>query len=390
MRGKMIGDGSHIPVSKLFKSFWLAGYESAYHINAAGHRLDMTAATQHDRQVATDYALLKEFGITTVREAIRWLLVEPRNLQYDFSTLAPMVDAANKANIQVIWDICHFGWPDGLDVFSPEFVKRFASLCKVVSQFLKQYSDGPRFYVPINEMSFLSWAAAHIGWFYPYAKNRGDELKRQLIRATIAGMDEIWSDDPTARFVIIDPVLYVVPPHDYPELKEAAAAKHQSQYAAWDMLCGRIAPELGGDMRYLDILALNYYHSNQFEYEGERLFWEEPVDDRRIPFATLMAEVYERYRRPMIIGETSHFGVGRGRWIEDIGREVCEAARQGVPISAICIYPIIDRSDWEDDMHWHNSGLWDLEREADGRLRRVLNVEYAASLKRTQALLAKE
>jgi hypothetical protein len=53
----------------------------------------------------------------------------------------------------------------------------------------------------------------------------------------------------------------------------------------------------------------------------------------------------------------------------------------------MCLYPIIDRFEWEDPSHWHNSGLWDYRIEADGTFTRVLNDEYAAELRRSQARL---
>ena len=37
-----------------------------------------------------------------------------------------MLEAARAAGVQVVWDLCHYGWPDDLDVFSPAFVERFA------------------------------------------------------------------------------------------------------------------------------------------------------------------------------------------------------------------------------------------------------------------------
>ena len=46
--------------------------------------------------------------------------------------------------------------------------------------------DDVPFFTPINEISFFAWAAGEVGWFYPYGKNRGGEVKRQLIRAAIA------------------------------------------------------------------------------------------------------------------------------------------------------------------------------------------------------------
>jgi hypothetical protein len=45
-----------------FRSFWIAGFESACHINRAGLRLDMLATTEHDKQAATDYELLHCVG----------------------------------------------------------------------------------------------------------------------------------------------------------------------------------------------------------------------------------------------------------------------------------------------------------------------------------------
>jgi beta-glucosidase/6-phospho-beta-glucosidase/beta-galactosidase len=371
----------------LFKSFWIAGYESACHINSQGIRQDLVLATQHDTQVDADYALLAEAKIKTVREAIRWPRVE-NSCRRDFSSVLPMLEAAQRHDIQVIWNICHFGWPDGIDVFAPEFVTRFTDFSGAVARFMKEHGIQRPSFIPINEISFLSWAAGDVGWFFPHAKNRGGELKRQLVKSALSGIDAIWSELPDARIVHIDPVLHVVPRRDRPDLSEAAAIKREGQFESWDMISGRMCPELGGNPRYLDIVGINYYHSNQFEHEGERLFWEHPKDNRRIPFGAILREIHERYGRPMFIGETSHFGVGRGEWIIDIAQEVLNASRSGVPVGGICLYPIIDRPDWEDPKHWHNSGLWDLIPQPDGRLDRTINRDYAEALKVAQDMFA--
>src|SRR5438046_2291235 len=89
---------------RVFSSFWMAGFESSCHINCAGVRLDMIAATQHDAQLEDDYARLRPFGMSTIREAVRWHLVD-RGGRYDFSSLAPMVFAAQKHGLQVIWSL---------------------------------------------------------------------------------------------------------------------------------------------------------------------------------------------------------------------------------------------------------------------------------------------
>ena len=64
------------------------------------------------------------------------------------------------------------------------------------------------------------------------------------------------------------------------------------------------------------------------------------------------------------------------------------ARLRGVPVEGLCLYPILDRYDWQDASHWHNSGLWDLTLNTSGRYSRVLNVEYSTELKTVQQLLA--
>src|SRR5687768_18615917 len=77
----------------VFDSFWIGGFEAATHVNEAGKRLDLIAATEHDVQVDDDYERLRSVGIRTVRDAVRWPLIE-QNGKFDFSSLAPMVVAA--------------------------------------------------------------------------------------------------------------------------------------------------------------------------------------------------------------------------------------------------------------------------------------------------------
>lgn len=338
----------------------------------------MLQATQHDQQVSSDYGLLQQFNIRTVRDGVCWPLVE-RAGSFDFSSVVPMLEAARQHQIQIIWTAFHYGYPDDLDIFSPAFVDRFARYCKALARFIDDHTDRVPFYTPINEISFLAWAAGDVGYIYPRGVERGVELKRQLIRAAIAGMEAIWDVNPQARMVQVEPVIHVMAPRHRPDLMERAAAQRAGQFEAWDMITGNMEPELGGQPKYLDIMGLNYYHANQWEHPDVRLRWEDdPRDDRWVPLHRLLAEVYERYGRPLFIGETSHFGAGRGRWLREIVDEVKTAIMNGVPMEGITIYPIIDRPDWDNLHHWHNSGLWDLVPDEKGVLQRVLNEDYAA------------
>jgi beta-glucosidase/6-phospho-beta-glucosidase/beta-galactosidase len=355
----------------------MGGVESSCHVNRFGRRVDMIEVTQHDTQASRDYALLREQGIRTVRDGLRWPLIDASG-GHDFSSFVPMLTAAREQGIQVIWDLCHYGWPDDLDVFSPSFVNRFARFARAVAELVADSSDAVPFYTPVNEISFLTMAIG-TGIMYPFVAGRDAELKRQLVRAATAAMDAACAVDRRARFVFAEPVIHVVPPADRPDQHEAAARARDSQFEVWDMLF---------DQGYLDIVGVNYYHANQWECGGERLRWEDsPRDPRMLPFRLLLTEVYRRYHRRLFVAETSHFGVGRGQWLREIAEEVESALEAGVPVEGICLYPVLDRPDWENYDHWHNSGLWDLRASGDGSLERILNLPYAEEFRRVATKL---
>ncbi|HOO16128.1 MAG TPA: hypothetical protein PLU99_03370, partial [Phycisphaerae bacterium] len=98
----------------LFQSFFIGGFECSSHKRRSGRRLDMIAATDHDRLALYDYTSLNALGIRTVRDGIRWHRIERTPYHYSFAADLPMVRAARQTGTQVVWDICHYGWPDDL------------------------------------------------------------------------------------------------------------------------------------------------------------------------------------------------------------------------------------------------------------------------------------
>ena len=210
------------------------------------------------------------------------------------------------------------------------------------------------------------------------------ELKRQLVRAALAAIDAIRQVDPGARMVFPEPLIHNVPPRWRPWITAPAAAQRASQFEAWDMIAGRAAPGAGRRRAITWISSgVNFYAANQWEVPGGRkLHWDAGSDDPRwMPLHKLLAEVHERYQRPMLIAETSHYGIGRAPWLHEIARGMPAGARATAsPLHGVCLYPILDRFDWEDCTHWHNSGLWDMTRNGTGNYRRALNGAYAQAL----------
>ena len=125
----------HDKLTNPFNSFWMAGYECSDKLNTFGNRVDFLNITGHSEAIYEDYSKLKDFNISTVREGIRWSFVEKQPYQYDFSVVACMIKAAKHYNIQQVWDLCHFGYPDDLTPLHPMFARRFAALCKAFIKF---------------------------------------------------------------------------------------------------------------------------------------------------------------------------------------------------------------------------------------------------------------
>ena len=97
-----------------FNTFFMGGYECADHINRSGNRINLLKETQHDIRFFDDYVALAEIGIKTVREGICWSQVETAPGVFDFSEVLNRMQAAEKMGIQQIWDLIHFGYPDGI------------------------------------------------------------------------------------------------------------------------------------------------------------------------------------------------------------------------------------------------------------------------------------
>ncbi len=342
----------------------MGGFECSTHRTRSGRRLDMIAATAHDKYAVADYLRLHDVGGHTVRDGIRWHLIEPAPNTYDFSSLRPMLRAARETNTQVIWDLCHYGWPDDIDIFKPEFVRRFVRLTRAFVKVLADEADDVPFIAPVNEISFFAWASGEVGIFYPFGHKRGDELKTQLVRVAIESTEAIWAALPGARIVHTDPVINVIANPTHPRRRAGAERYRLAQYQALDMLAGKSRPELGGAEKYLDIIGVNYYSHNQWTFPDRTMIPRTHPLYR--PFREILREVYERYRRPLFVAETGAESDERVDWFRYVCQEVRAAMRTGTPIEGVCLYPIVNHPGWDDDRHCYN-GLWDYPDETGGR-----------------------
>lgn len=336
------------PASPLFQSFFIGGFECSTHRRNDGERLDVTAGTGHDVNAEADYRMLAQHGIRTVRDGLRWHLIETTPGHYEWSSFLPMLRAARDAGTQVIWDIAHYGWPDDLDIWSPAFIDRFARFAGAAADVVRSETETVPFYIPVNEMSFWAWAGGDTGYISPNATGRGPELKSILVRATMAAIEAIRAVEPRARFVCAEPTIHVIPRSGRFEDQRAAKSYTLAQFEALDMLSGRARPELGGKPDYVDVVGINYYLHNQW-VDGDLPVAVDHPQYR--PFHAMLADFYERYRRPIFVAETGIEGDLRPAWLRIMANEVAAAIRSGVPVEGLCLYPITDYPGWDDDRH---------------------------------------
>ncbi|CAN5658428.1 hypothetical protein BH11PSE8_BH11PSE8_24200 [soil metagenome] len=406
------GDARAMPAeppaaSPPYRSFWMGGFEGADHINQDLRALDMVGETGHAQQLDDDYRRAAAMGIRTVRESIGWRLAEPLWGVYDLERACRIAESARRHGLQVLWTLMHYGTPGDVSLLDDAIVARFARFAEAVARALAPLHAAAPVYNPINEISYVAWAASQTNLIHPYRHEAfagepasdalGYAIKRRLVHAALSAMRAMHRVDPRARFLHVEPVVHVAAAAGRPDLALLAEQVTAYQWQTWDMLCGSAEPALGGSPAALDLIGVNHYHSSQWELPTqERLGWR-PRDARRRPLGDLLRDTWRRYRRPLIVAETSHFGDGRATWFHEVTAEVARVRREGVPVEGLCLYPLIDRPDWNLPNHWHRSGLWDVVTPAERAhppaadapaFGRSMAPDYGQALRLWQAALA--
>lgn len=370
----------------LIPGFFIGGFECSSHRVRSGQRLDLLTSTRHVEFADADYRRLADRGFRVARDGFAWHRVEASPGRRDFSSVLPLIRAAQRSQVRVIWDVMHFGWPDDLDVFMPSFVERFADLARDFAKVLADELDDVPWISPVNEISFLSWGGGDVAAINPFAVDRGFELKCQLVRASIAAIEAMRDVQPATRVVIHDPAFNVIAAPERPGEADEAEASRLLQFQGCDLLSGRAWPQLGGRPEYLDVIGVNYYPWNQWNY-GTALLPGAPIrhgDPRYRPLHSILTEWRHRYGRPIYLGETGCEGDQRAAWLRYVCDEVAIAREEDVEIEGVCLYPIVNFPGWDNDRRCEN-GMWDYA-EDDGH--REIHEPLAAELRAQQRRFA--
>jgi hypothetical protein len=192
---------------------------------------------------------------------------------------------------------------------------------------------------------------------------------------------------PAARHVYVDPC----EGHSasVSEAEPRAALANDRRFFVLDLLLGRVMDPRrpfvgdviaagGEDLLALepsggiDVLGLDYYAHLEWSFGTAAAVCPSPAPQG---LSALMRQYWERYRLPVMLGETNirGFATDRASWLK-YTLEQCEIAqRAGVPVEGYCWFPFVDSTDWDSllaraDGHIDPVGVYwldgDLERHA--------------------------
>ena len=330
-----------------FAGFFLAGFECSSHRRRDGIRLDLIRATSHDRHVESDYRQCADLGFRTIRDGLRSHLIEQAPGRYDWSSWLPAVEAAERLDLQIIWDLFHYGSPDHLDQATPDFPERFTDFALAALEVQQSISSRPPLICPLNEINFLSWAVDD-GYFPRVGPKQRGWFKRQLVRTAIAASRAIKQRWPKATIVGAEPLIHIAPHDRRRPTARAAKQNLQGMYQAYDWIMGLAEPELGGNPSLVDVVGLNFYPHNQWYYRGPTI----PMGHHEYrPLADMLVEMAERYGKPLFIAETGAEGSGRPAWLHYVCDEVRAAQDRGADVQGVCLYPITAYPGWDNSRH---------------------------------------
>ena len=105
----------------------------------------------------------------------------------------------------------------------------------------------------------------------------------------------------------------------------------------------------------------------------------EPGDPRIRPLCDMIEDGWKRYRRPVIVAETSGLHGGRDDWLNDVVTESLAAVNRGVDLHGICLFPAVDMPNWHNG-EWLHNGIADVERLPSGALMRKPFLPYVEAL----------
>ncbi|MCA0458126.1 MAG: glycoside hydrolase family 5 protein [Chloroflexi bacterium] len=304
--------------------------------NGELYRQDEVQLIRHDQFLETDYQLMVDIGCIGIRDAARWYVTHTAPDTFDWTWLDRVVAAAEKYKLTLYIDLWHYGYPEWLDIMSPEAPAHFAAFATAIAE---RYPSITHWCI-CNEPTLLVERGGQLGEWQPFLTLKDPaEFRRQICRCIIAASQAVRNLRPDALLILPDPW----------HATDVFSEDHQA--AVIDTVLGLRDADLGGSSDLIDIIGLNHYR-----------------DSTLPPLHKLFLNAKTRWPdKPLWFTETSGPPVGwqQTEWFWWMLAETRLANNEGADISAFTWAPAISMYDWVDETLHLANGIWILE--ADGK-----------------------
>ncbi|MBC5806303.1 MAG: glycoside hydrolase [Candidatus Eremiobacter antarcticus] len=359
---------------------------------------DQLERNGHARRLG-DLDLIAQLGIRTLRYPLLWERIAPNGIRKaDWSWPDERLNRLRELGIEPIVGLMHHGsgpaYTSLLDDHLPHKLAEFADAVARRYPWL-------RFFTPVNEPLTTARFSALYGLWYPH--ERSDEaFLRALLNECAAvrlAMAAIRESIPEAKLVQTEDVGKT---HSTDRMRYQANFDNARRWLTFDLLTGRIG-ENPLMLNYLgahgftaqlddfcaapcppDLIGLNYYVTSE-RFLDERIERHPEAahggnaferyadvaavracDDAPLGVAHCAAEVWQRYRLPLVITEV-HLGCTpeeQLRWLSDIHEAARQVRGSGADLRAITAWSLFGSFDWNSlltrDLGIYEAGAFDV------------------------------
>ncbi|HEV3399894.1 MAG TPA: family 1 glycosylhydrolase, partial [Actinomycetes bacterium] len=339
---------------------FIGGFESTYQ---PAFDVDVAETTGHVARWRSDLELLAACGVRRVRYPVRWHRVQAERRAFDWRETDEILGWMRDHGMRPIPDLCHHtSYPRWLRRGFAD--RKFApSYLRYVEAFAARYPWVEE-YTLFNEPFTTFLLCGQMGVWPPHFQGLKGflTLARNVLPALTEASRAFRQLLPAARHFYVDACERASAA--VPEARGPALLANDRRFFVLDLFLGRdldpdrpfVAEVLAAGGRpllelepgFVDVLGLDYYAHNQWQYQDRhgRGLASSPDPGS---LADLIGEYWDRYRLPCAIGETNirGFAPDRASWLK-YTLEQCEVARsRGVPVDGYCWFPFVDSCDWD-------------------------------------------
>ena len=377
-----------------FKQFvWGAGIECSFlpHLN-----VDQFKWTQHDRFWREDLRRARnELGLTHLRYAFPWHVLEPRRGSFDWSYADERIEECRDLGIELLLDAMHFGTPLWLKqaVGDPEFPEALEDFTEAL---VTRYRGAVRTFCPFNEPLVSALFSGDFGFWPPHSRKWRWYMPvlSRIVQAVSRGIRAIRNAAPEATVLLCDAAENFKTRDK--DLQAEVGRRNQRRFVVMDLLLGRVdkhhplfawltsygMSEI--DIEWFrtnpqapDVLGLDYYPHSDWQLEMKHGGVKQRRADNPVGLYGVAGAYWKRYGIPLMLTETSIEGqsINREIWLETNVEHVRRLREEGVPMLGFIWWPLLDQVDWDGALTHrvgkiHEVGLINLRRQPDGTLAR--------------------